>query len=42
MKLVIRKIRRFLATNGPTAEEYAVMLALFAVVCLSTISAIGT
>jgi Flp pilus assembly pilin Flp len=40
MKLVIRKMKRFLATEGPTAEEYAVIAALFAIVCLSTFSAL--
>jgi pilus assembly protein Flp/PilA len=34
---------RFLrAEDGPTAVEYAVMLALIVVVCLVAISAIGT
>ena len=38
----IRKIRQFLATEqGPTAVEYAVMLALIVVVCLVAISAVG-
>lgn len=37
------KVRRFLlAEDGPTAVEYAVMLALIVVVCLTAISAIGT
>ncbi len=37
------KLRRFLTSEaGPTAVEYAVMLALIVVVCLSAISLIGT
>jgi pilus assembly protein Flp/PilA len=36
-------IRRFLKSeDGPTAVEYAVMLALIIVVCLVAISAVGT
>jgi pilus assembly protein Flp/PilA len=36
-------MRRFLASeDGPTAVEYAVMLALIIVVCLVAIQAIGT
>ena len=35
-------IRRFLvAEDGPTAVEYAVMLALIVVVCLAAIGTIG-
>ena len=35
--------RRFLVNeDGPTAVEYAVMLALIIVVCLTAITAIGT
>ena len=37
------KARRFLESeDGPTAVEYAVMLALIVVVCLTAIQAIGT
>ena len=37
------KVRRFLASeDGPTAVEYAVMLALIIVVCLTAIQAVGT
>ena len=40
---MIRSVIRFLeAENGPTAVEYAVMLALIIVVCLAAITAIGT
>jgi len=35
--------RRFLSSeDGPTAVEYAVMLALIVIVCLTAIGAIGT
>ncbi len=37
------KLRRFLKSeDGPTAVEYAVMLALIIVVCLTAITAVGT
>jgi pilus assembly protein Flp/PilA len=37
------KVRRFLqAEDGPTAVEYAVMLALIVVVCIASITALGT
>ncbi len=37
------KINRFLKSeDGPTAVEYAVMLALIVVVCLGAITSIGT
>ncbi len=43
MKSLALKLRRFLVSeDGPTAVEYAVMLALIVIVCLTTISAIGT
>ncbi len=36
-------LRQFLASeDGPTAVEYAVMLALIVVVCLGAIQTIGT
>jgi pilus assembly protein Flp/PilA len=36
-------LRRFLQSeDGPTAVEYAVMLALIVVVCLTAIQSIGT
>ncbi len=36
-------IRKFLVSeDGPTAVEYAVMLALIVVACITTISGIGT
>jgi pilus assembly protein Flp/PilA len=43
MNSLTQKVRRFLASeDGPTAVEYAVMLALIVIVCLTAISAIGT
>ncbi len=43
MKLLANRVRRFLVSeDGPTAVEYAVMLALIIIVCLVAISAIGT
>ena len=43
MSSYINKIRQFLdSEDGPTAVEYAVMLALIVVVCLSAIGTIGT
>lgn len=43
MKNFASKINRFLKSeDGPTAVEYAVMLALIVVVCLGAITAIGT
>lgn len=43
MKLLAKKVQRFLASeDGPTAVEYAVMLALIVIVCLTAISSIGT
>jgi len=36
-------VKRFLASeDGPTAVEYAVMLALIVIVCLTAIEAVGT
>jgi pilus assembly protein Flp/PilA len=43
MKSLATKVVRFLKSeDGPTAVEYAVMLALIVVVCLTAIQAIGT
>ncbi len=43
MKSLALKMHRFLVSeDGPTAVEYAVMLALIVIVCLTAISAIGT
>lgn len=43
MKLFIFKLRRFLISeDGPTAVEYAVMLALIICVCIAAISTLGS
>jgi pilus assembly protein Flp/PilA len=43
MMSVTKRIQRFLASeDGPTAVEYAVMLALIIIVCLTAIGLIGT
>ena len=43
MMLIVTKTRRFLASeDGPTAVEYAVMLALIIIVCLVAIQSVGT
>ena len=43
MKSFLKKVQRFLASeDGPTAVEYAVMLALIIIVCLSAIGALGS
>jgi pilus assembly protein Flp/PilA len=42
MKTLQERLRRFLASEtGPTAVEYAVMLALILLVCLVAISVFG-
>jgi pilus assembly protein Flp/PilA len=43
MQLVAKKLVSFLkAEDGPTAVEYAVMLALIIVVCIAAITTLGT
>ena len=43
MKNFAKKVQRFLVSeDGPTAVEYAVMLALIVIVCLTAIRSIGT
>jgi pilus assembly protein Flp/PilA len=43
MKSIFSKVQRFLKSeDGPTAVEYAIMLALIVIVCLTAIQAIGT
>ena len=43
MKKFAKKVQRFLVSeDGPTAVEYAVMLALIVIVCLTAIRSIGT
>lgn len=42
MKSFALKVRKFLRSeDGPTAVEYAVMLALIVIVCLTAINSIG-
>jgi pilus assembly protein Flp/PilA len=41
--LMINRIKQFLVSeDGPTAVEYAVMLALIIIVCLVAIQTLGT
>jgi pilus assembly protein Flp/PilA len=43
MKSLTAQVRRFLASeDGPTAVEYAVMLALILVACITVVSTLGT
>jgi pilus assembly protein Flp/PilA len=43
MKTFVHKVRNFLGSeDGPTAVEYAVMLALIVVICLAAISSVGS
>jgi pilus assembly protein Flp/PilA len=43
MTTLLQKTKRFLSDeSGPTAVEYAVMLALIVIVCLVSIRSIGT
>ncbi|MFO1021950.1 MAG: Flp family type IVb pilin [Planctomycetales bacterium] len=43
MNAVMNSVKKFLVSeDGPTAVEYAVMLALIVIVCLTAIRAIGT
>ncbi len=43
MKSFVKKVQRFLVReDGPTAVEYAVMLALIIIVCLAAIGSVGT
>ncbi len=42
MRSLALKLRRFLSSeDGPTAVEYAVMLSLIVIVCLTAITSIG-
>ncbi|HID76544.1 MAG TPA: Flp family type IVb pilin [Planctomycetaceae bacterium] len=42
MKSLAQKLHRFLVSeDGPTAVEYAVMLALIVIVCLTAITELG-
>ena len=41
-RLAVRFVRFVKAEDGPTAVEYAVMLALIIVVCITAITTLGT
>ncbi len=43
MKTFLNSIKKFVVSeDGPTAVEYAVMLALIIVVCLAAVKAVGS
>jgi pilus assembly protein Flp/PilA len=43
MKSTLARVRRFLVSeDGPTAVEYAVMLAMIVIVCVGIIKSLGT
>jgi pilus assembly protein Flp/PilA len=43
MNSMVLSVKKFLKSeDGPTAVEYAVMLALIVIVCLTAIRAVGT
>jgi len=43
MKNLVQNVKKFLKSeDGPTAVEYAVMLALIVIVCLSAVRLVGT
>ena len=43
MKALMNRAKAFLKSeDGPTATEYAVMLALIIVVCIATVQSLGT
>jgi pilus assembly protein Flp/PilA len=43
MKTIMNKVVNFLkAEDGPTAVEYAIMLALIVIVCLAAITQVGS
>jgi len=43
MMALVNRAKQFLKSeDGPTATEYAVMLALIIVVCIATVKSIGT
>ncbi len=42
MNTLVKRVRQFLTSeDGPTAVEYAVMLALILVVCIAVITSLG-
>jgi pilus assembly protein Flp/PilA len=43
MQTIVKRTKSFLVSeDGPTATEYAVMLALIIIVCLAAITGLGT
>ena len=43
MRNLTQRVRQFLvAEDGPTAVEYALMLALIVIICMTAIQSIGT
>ena len=43
MSKFVSSVKRFIVSeDGPTAVEYAVMLALIIVVCIAAVSAVGS
>jgi pilus assembly protein Flp/PilA len=43
MNAFVTQVRRFLSSeDGPTAVEYAVMLALISVACITIVKSLGT
>jgi pilus assembly protein Flp/PilA len=43
MKSIASSVKRFLVSeDGPTAVEYAIMLALIVIVCLGAVQLVGT
>ncbi len=43
MDKILKRVRNFIrAADGPTAVEYAVMLAMIIVVCLAAVRTLGT
>ena len=42
MSAIVRSVRAFLVSeDGPTAVEYAIMLALIVIVCIGSVQMIG-
>jgi pilus assembly protein Flp/PilA len=42
MRTIVQSVSRFIVSeDGPTAVEYAVMLALIVIVCLTAITSVG-
>ena len=43
IETIARSVRRFLTSeDGPTAVEYALLLALIVIICMTSIQSIGT